>query len=198
MASPNVVLLAGPNGAGKSTTATSLLREELAVEEFVNADVIAQGLSAFAPESVAIDAGRLMLARLRELALSRASFAFETTLASRTFAAWLRELIGEGYKFHLVFLWLPSPDLCMARVTVRARMGGHFVPEEVVRRRYESGLRNFFTLYRPLALSWRFYDNSVGRRLLAEFAEGVTHVHDEIWHTIERQYASGRGQRQDR
>ena len=102
-----------------------------------------------------------MLARLRDLAAARANFAFETTLASRSFARWIAELRQAGYAFHLYYLWLPTADLAVARVAQRFRMGGHDVPEETIRRRYRAGLRNFFRLYSPLADSWRFYDNSV-------------------------------------
>jgi predicted ABC-type ATPase len=119
-----VIVLAGPNGAGKSTAAPYLLRGALGVTEFVNADVIAQGLSAFAPEAVAVAAGRIMLARLRELASKRVSFAFETTLASRSFAPWLASVVAGGYSFHLLYLWLPSADLAVSRVADRVRFGG--------------------------------------------------------------------------
>lgn len=192
MTAPSVVLLGGPNGAGKTTSAPELIQGELQVVEFVNADSIAHGLSAFAPETVSLEAGRLMLAQLRRLAARRASFAFETTLASRSFAPWLRGLIADGYAFHLVFLWLPSADLCVNRVAERARMGGHFVPEDVIRRRYDTGLRNFFTLYRPLAVSWEFYDSSNEPHLIASFAKGRIGIHDEIWHTIEERHGAHR------
>ena len=168
--SPKLVVIAGPNGSGKSTSAPALLRGRLGVTEFVNADTIAQGLSAFSPENAAIQAGRVMLARLRQLAAARANFAFETTLASRSFAPWIEGLNAQGYRFHLVFLWLPSADVAVARVLERVRLGGHDVPEEAIRRRYARGLKNFFELYRPLATSWRLYDNS-GRskpRLVAD------------------------------
>jgi predicted ABC-type ATPase len=112
---PLVVVIAGPNGAGKSTVAPRLLQEALAVTEFVNADTIASGLSAFRPDSVAIAAGRVMLARLRALAEARADFAFETTLASRSFAPWLARLRASGYRVHLAFLSLPHADLAVAR-----------------------------------------------------------------------------------
>lgn len=121
---PSVVVLAGPNGAGKSTAAPALLHGRLAVEQFVNADEIARGLAGFAPETAAIPAGRIMVARLKELARTRANFAFETTLASRSFAPWLASLVAGGYRFHLVFLWLPSADLAVARVADRVRLGG--------------------------------------------------------------------------
>jgi predicted ABC-type ATPase len=157
---PHVIVMAGPNGAGKSTTAPMLLKGTLGVTEFVNADVIAQGLSAFQPESAAFHAGRVMLERLHFLAKERVDFAFETTLASRSFAPWIAKLKQSGYTFHLVFLWLPSADFAVARVAERVRMGGHDVPEETIRRRYTKGIENFFRLYRPLSVTWRLYDNS--------------------------------------
>lgn len=161
---PKIVILAGPNGAGKSTSAAKLLRGALKVEEFVNADTIAQGLSAFAQDRVAFQAGRIMLKRLSELAAARASFAFETTLASRSYAPWLTELRATSYKVHLVFLWLPSADEAVARVAERVRAGGHHVPEKTIRRRYDAGLKNLLGIYLPLADTWQVVDNSVMRR----------------------------------
>ena len=157
---PLVVVVAGPNGAGKSTMAPRLLREALTVTEFVNADPIAIGLSAFQPQSVAIAAGRVMLARMSALAQARRDFAFETTLASRSFAPWLKTLRASSYRAHLSFLSLPDPDLAVARVAERVRLGGHDVPENVVRRRFASGLRNFFTVYRHVVDTWQVFDNS--------------------------------------
>jgi predicted ABC-type ATPase len=154
----------------------------LGVTEFVDADTIARGLSAFSPERVALSAGRVMLTRLKELAAQRVSFAYETTLAGRMFAHWLAELRRSGYRVHVVFLWLPSADLAVERVADRVRMGGHDVPEETVRRRHAVGLRNFFSLYRPLADTWRIYDNSstLGPRLIARGrASKVSRVVDE-------------------
>lgn len=158
---PLLVVLAGPNGAGKTTAAPRLLRGALAVSEFVNADTIAQGLSAFRAEQAAVAAGRILLDRLQALGRERASFAFETTLASRSFAPWLRELRTDGYRLHLEFLSLPSPDMALARVQERVRLGGHNVPPSVVRRRYTRGLRNFFLVYREIADTWQLFDNSV-------------------------------------
>lgn len=157
----HIIVIAGPNGSGKSTTAPSLLKGALGVTEFVNADVIAEGLSAFQPEGAAFHAGRVMLERIHYLAKERMDFAFETTLASRTYAPWITELKQEGYIFHLVFLWLPSEEFAIARVAERVRLGGHNVPEEIIRRRYNKGISNFFRLYKPLADTWSFYDNSV-------------------------------------
>jgi predicted ABC-type ATPase len=157
---PHLIVLAGPNGAGKSTIAPALLVGALGVHEFVNADVIAQGLSAFQPERTALQAGRIMRARLHCLASQRVDFAFETTLASRSFAPWTADLRRTGYAFHLLFLWLPSPEMALARVAERVRLGGHDVPADTIRRRYHAGLRNFFELYGPLTDSWQFYDNA--------------------------------------
>lgn len=126
--------------------------------EFVNADVIAQGLSAFNAQSVALAAGRLMLDRLNELAASRSSFAFETTLASRSFVPWLREHHARGYESHLVYLWLPAPEVAIARVRARVAAGGHDVPVETIRRRFLRGMRNLRTLYMPLVTTWRVLD----------------------------------------
>jgi len=160
MLNPSVVVLAGPNGAGKTTASAAVIQETLGIGEFVNADIIARGLSGFAPESAALQAGRIMLERLHDLAASRASFSFETTLASRTFAPWLKQLLAEGYSFHLCFFWLPSADMAIARVAQRVRLGGHYVDDETIRRRYERGVSNFFHLYRPLTTTWHFFDNS--------------------------------------
>ncbi len=171
---PLVVVLAGPNGAGKSTSAARLLRGAYAVEEFVNADVIAQGLSAYRPEAAAVAAGRIMLDRLRYLADQRRDFAFETTISGRGHERWLRALRGDGYHSHLIFLALRSADLAVARVAERVRRGGHDVPEDVVRRRYSKGLRNLFNGYRHAVDGWAAYDNSdlSGPRLIASQFSG--------------------------
>lgn len=175
---PLIVILAGPNGAGKSTSAARLLHGALVVEEFVNADTIAQGLSAYRPQAAAVPAGRVMLERLRFLARDRRDFAFETTLAGRGHARWLRELRSSGYRAHLVFLSLPDPALAVARVAGRVRQGGHHVPEDVVRRRFAGGLENLFTCYVDIVDSWQVYDNAdlTGPRLIASRAAGMPPV----------------------
>ncbi|MGA2590895.1 MAG: zeta toxin family protein [Bryobacteraceae bacterium] len=188
---PNLIAIAGPNGAGKTTAASALLVGALGVQEFVNADTIAKGLSAFRPEGVAIEAGRIMLQRLHHLTAQRANVAFETTLASRSFAPWIKGLAADGYTFRLVFLWLPSADLAVTRVRERVSSGGHAVPDEVIRRRYQAGLKNFFQLYRPLAESWSFYDNSIpgGRRLVASGEKGEAVVlHADLWNNVSREW----------
>ena len=193
--SPIVVILAGPNGAGKTTSARAIVREALGVDEFVNADILAQGLSGFDPERAAMAAGRIMLARLRQLASQRSRFAFETTLASRTFAPWIEELISTGYQFHLVFLWLPDAEMAVARVSARVSEGGHSVPEETIRRRYHSGLSNFFTLYRSMAMTWEFWDNSseAGLRLIAAGSRDVACRVDDstTWDHVVAVFGSG-------
>jgi predicted ABC-type ATPase len=188
---PLVVVLAGPNGAGKSTSAARLLRRALAVEEFVNADTIAQGLSAFRPEAAAVTAGRVMLERLRLLARERRNFAFETTLAGRGHARWLRDLRDAGYRTHLIFLSLPDPTLAVARVAERVRQGGHHVPEDVVRRRFAAGLTNLLAHYSGLVDSWQVYDNAdmTGPRLIASRAAGMHPViaDPSAWKSLKEQ-----------
>lgn len=157
---PHVILLAGPNGAGKSTVAPLLLRGALGVQEFVNADTIASGLSAFSPESAAFQAGRVMLKRMSELSSRRTNFAFESTLSARSFAPWLQRLRAGGYKVRIIFLFLSDPRLAIERVRQRVRLGGHDIPVPVIKRRYYAGVKNFFNLYMPLADQWKVYDNS--------------------------------------
>ncbi|MBI3604548.1 MAG: zeta toxin family protein [Nitrospirae bacterium] len=189
---PHVIVIGGPNGAGKSTTAPAILQGTLGVTEFVNADTIAVGLSGFNPEKIAFHAGRVMLERLNQLASSRENFAFETTMASKTFVPWLKKLKRSGYSIHLVFLWLPSPESAIARVAERVRLGGHNVPEEIIRRRYRSGLINFFTLYQPISNTWRFYDNSspgLPRLLSSGEYNRITMVtNSSLWDAIKGEY----------
>ena len=135
MDNPNVVIIAGPNGAGKTTVSKELLSGELEIRHYVNADTIARGLSDFHSEDMAIKAGKIMLEHLHELAIERINFAFETMLASRSFAPWNAGLKKEGYLFHLFFIWVPSSDVSVERVKARVRAGGHSVPEETIRRR---------------------------------------------------------------
>ncbi len=191
----SVIVLAGPNGAGKTTTAPRLLRDTLGLVEFVNADVIAQGLAGFAPEIAAMEASAIMLDRIRQLGAQRHSFAFETTMASRSLAPWLVELMKNGYEFHVVFLWLPNADFAIQRVTDRVRLGGHNVPEAVIRRRYDRGLRNFFQVYQPMATAWRLCDNTdVGNLRLIAAGKGTvasTVLDERLWRHIRLEYARG-------
>jgi predicted ABC-type ATPase len=163
-----IVIIAGPNGSGKTTFAEQFLPREAGCPHFINADLIARGLSPFAPERVALEAGKIMLGQMARRVHRGESFAFETTLSGRNYARHIRRWRQSGYNVKLIFLSLRSADLAVDRVRVRVAQGGHNVPEDVVRRRFEAGLRNFGTLYRALVDSWALYDNS-GRapRLLA-------------------------------
>lgn len=186
---PNVVVIAGPNGAGKTTLAPHLLRDRLGIFEYVNADTIAQGLSAFALETVAIEAARIMLRRLRELAEQRKDFAFETTLATRSYLKWLSSLRFEGFYVHLVFLWLSSPELAIERVSQRVRRGGHDIPEATIRRRYERGLGNLVRLYLPIVDSWEVLDVSQEPSIEVAFGDktnGKVVINEGIWQMIEK------------
>jgi predicted ABC-type ATPase/GNAT superfamily N-acetyltransferase len=190
VSAPRVIVLAGCNGAGKTTAARTILAEELRVLTFVNADVIAQGLAGFDPNNVALEAGRIMLARLQELAAARANFAFETTLAGRTNASWLKQLRQQGYVVHLVYFWLASADLAVARVAARVRLGGHSVQEATIRQRYVRSVRNFFTVYQPLLSTWKVYDNT-DPNICEVIAEGndpglCDVLRSEIWESMRR------------
>lgn len=158
--SPRVYVVAGPNGAGKTTFATQYLPSFVGCREFVNADLIAWGLSPFAPDRQAMRAGRLVLTRIRELGTAGEDFGFETTLSGRSYVPILTLLREQGYRIHLFFLWLTHADLAVARVANRVRQGGHDIPEPTIRRRFEAGLRNFHALYAPLADDWWIYDAS--------------------------------------
>jgi predicted ABC-type ATPase len=127
---------------------------------FVNTDVIAQGLSGFDPDRAAIRAGRIMLQQLHELAAERADFAFETTLAWRGYAGWLNSLREAGYRIHLFYFWLKSPELAVSRVQERVRRGGHDIPEATIRQRYARSVRNLVEMYIPAVTGWKVYDNS--------------------------------------
>lgn len=167
---PIVVVIAGPNGAGKSTAAPFLLKEALGILEFVNADQIAAGLSAYAPETVAFSAGRIMLKRLQDLVAAHVSFAFESTLSSRSFAPFLASCKAKGYRVEVFYVALPSAELAVNRVALRVKLGGHNVPTVDVKRRFERSLHNLFTLYLPLADRWTVLDNASG--LLSPVARG--------------------------
>jgi len=190
---PRLVVIAGPNGAGKTTSAPELLQLHFGITQFVNADAIAQGLSAFAPESVAVAASRIMIDRLDALGEAREDFAFEVTLASQVLARRIEGLQSRGYEFGLVFFALETPDLAVARVAQRVKAGGHSVPEADVRRRFQRGLANFFGLYRAMADQWFLWDNSArcgprqvarGRRL-----ERIEVFDEEVWKSLEARYA---------
>ncbi len=159
-ASPTIYILAGPNGAGKTTFANSFLPTIAQCREFLNADLIAAGLSPFHPESQAIRASKLLLQRIDELVAMQESFSFETTLATRSYPGSIKQWRALGYRVIVYFLWLPSAEMAISRVAKRVREGGHHIPEDVVRRRYRRGLENLFNLYIPVASAVCVYDGS--------------------------------------
>ena len=181
-------MVGGPNGAGKTTWAVHHLQTNLGIREFVNADEIARGLSPLDPESGAIAAGRTMLARLNELVRLGESFAFETTCAGRTHVQLLERCRTGRYRIHLVYLWLPSVDVAVGRVARRVAEGGHRIPDDVIARRYYSGIRNMRHLYLPLADTAYIYDNSdmAGVLIAGRVVNAPFMVHDAArWSKIE-------------
>jgi predicted ABC-type ATPase len=156
----NLYVLAGCNGAGKTTASYSVLPDMLQCKEFVNADEIAKGLSPFQPENVAIEAGRIMLGRIKNLISHNVDFAFETTLATKSYVPFIREAQSKGYFVTLVYFWLNSPELAVERVKTRVIAGGHNIPEDVIRRRYNAGMHNLSKLYLPICDYWLIIDNS--------------------------------------
>lgn len=179
---PLILVLAGPNGAGKSTAASSLLPPGF---PFVNADEVAKTLPNYPSPAADLEAGRLVLIEMDDLAASRASFAVETTLAGRTLASRIGDLRRSGYLFHLRFVYAPDPDYCIRRVAARVRAGGHSIPPETIRRRYVAGIRNFFGIYQPIADEWSVHENTQTRgfRIIAAGeADRVDRVDDpDIW-----------------
>lgn len=157
-------IIGGCNGAGKTTASYTVLPDILDCKEFVNADEIARGLSPFNPADVAIEAGKLMLLRIEELLSREDSFSIETTLASRSYINLVRRAHSKGYKVTLLFFWLNSPELAIQRVAERVSKGGHNIPEDIIRKRYVSGIKNLFNLYADEVDSWSIYDNSTTHR----------------------------------
>ncbi|MBE0544915.1 MAG: Zeta toxin family protein [Verrucomicrobia bacterium] len=160
MKTPRCIVIAGPNGAGKTTFAREYLPKDAGVIRFVNADLIAAGLSPLRPELAALAGGRLLLTELDRLAKARADFAFETTLSGLVYLGRLKRWKAAGYRIEMVFLKLHSPKLALRRIAVRVRQGGHNVPRADVLRRFARGWRNFEIAYKPLADAWAVYDNS--------------------------------------
>lgn len=166
-----IVIIAGPNGAGKTTFAKEYLPNEAGCPDFINADLIAAGLSPFRPEAAAVHAGRLMLQEIKSRVKQRKSFAFETTLSGRSYAHKIPQWQALGYHVKLIFLNLPSANMAVARVAARVAQGGHNVPEAVIRRRFSSGLRNFDNTYMKIVDAWILYDNSGSIPLLLDWGE---------------------------
>lgn len=171
MTPPKILIIAGPNGAGKTTFARSFLPEEAQCPRFINADLIAAGLSPFAPEAAAMRAGRLMLEEIATCARRGESFAFETTLSGLVYLRHIGEWRAQGYHVALFFLALPNPETAIARVAERVRQGGHSIPEAVIRRRFAAGLQHFDQHYKPRVSTWAKYDNAGAEPLLLEWGE---------------------------
>jgi predicted ABC-type ATPase len=176
---PNLFIIAGPNGAGKTTYAKRFLLQQMRCREFVNADLIAAGLSPFAPDTAAFEAGRIMLTRLDQLFRSRQDFAFETTLTGYGYLGLLKEMRAAGYRIRLDYLWIPELDITRARVKQRVKKGGHDIPDDVQVRRFGKGLRLLIEHYRPLVHEWRIYDNTgQNHRLVVSEQDGRLRVND--------------------
>ena len=187
---PNLYIIAGCNGAGKTTASFTILPEMLDCKEFVNADSIAAGLSPFNPESVALEAGRLMLSRIHELMEAGVDFAFETTLATRSYVSLVKAAQLVGYKVTLLFIWLDSPQAAIQRVADRVAEGGHNIPEDIIVRRYRRGIFNLINLYIPICDSWILVNNkSVVPELIAKGTlSGENIIQNRyIWDTINAQ-----------
>lgn len=174
---PDLIVVAGPNGAGKTTYVRDFIPHEVECREFVNADLIAAGLSPFARDKASYAAGRIMLQRLRELAARRASLSFETTLSGRSYSTLFRELRAAGYRIRLDFLCISNLEISRTRVHQRVIKGGHDIPEPIQRRRFHLGIRNLAMLYRPLVDDWRLFGNTGNQpHLVAEEHNGVLTV----------------------
>ena len=171
LSSKKIIIIAGPNGAGKTTFARSFLPMEPSLPRFINADAIAAGLAAFAPETAAIRAGRLMLGEIGLCVRRGESFAFETTLSGLTYLHHIAAWREQGYRVSLIFLSLPSVETAVERVASRVRQGGHDVPVEVIRRRFSAGLENFRSQYKYAVDDWALYDNSGAEPVMVDWGE---------------------------
>ena len=176
--SKSLYIISGCNGAGKTTASYTVLPEILNCREFVNADEIAKGLSPFNPESVAIEAGRLMLRRIEELLNRNESFSIETTLYTKSYINLVRKAQEKGYHVHLIFFWLETPDLAVQRVAERVSKGGHNIPNDVILRRYKAGICNLFNIFMKEVDLWMIYDNSSTPR--AFVAKGGKSIKEEV------------------
>lgn len=186
----NLYIIAGPNGSGKTTFAREFLPQYVHCRQFLNADLLAAGLSPFEPETAAVQAGRLLLSQIKELSEQGKDFGFETTLAGKAYARTFRRMKALGYAIHLFFLWLPNVEMAIARVAHRVSEGGHNIPEPVVRRRFAIGIRNLFELYRPLLDSWTLFDNStlMPHIIASEEHGSLKTVQPQLFGSIIRQF----------
>ncbi|NEQ85554.1 MAG: Zeta toxin family protein [Moorea sp. SIO2I5] len=183
---PEIYVIGGCNGSGKTTFALNTF-PNISNVEFINADIIAAQLNPSNPDVVAIQASRIMLQRLKTLAQQKLSFAFETTLAARSFAPFLRECQAQGYQINLIYVWLNTVELAITRVALRVASGGHNIPEDVIRRRYDRGIKNFLEIYSKIADCWQVYDNSSKNQLIAfsnNRSQTVTIIQADSWNQI--------------
>ncbi|MDE6402500.1 MAG: zeta toxin family protein [Muribaculaceae bacterium] len=180
MSKPILYIIAGCNGAGKTTASFNVLPQILKCKEFVNADEIAKGLSPFEPESVAIQAGKLMLERIENLISEKVSFAIETTLSTRSYKTLVTRAQNIGYSVQLLFFWLESPEMACKRVNKRVAEGGHNIPVDTIYRRYYAGIRNLFDIFIPIVDFWTIYDNN----LLTEVVADSSSISNEYTYNI--------------
>ena len=191
MTHPNLYIIAGPNGAGKTTASYTLLPEMLGCTNFVNADEIARGLSPFSPDTVDVQAARIMLARIEELLAQKVDFAIETTLATRSYVQLVKRAQAAGYKVHLLFFCLETPEQAIQRVAQRVAEGGHNIPEDVIHRRFARGLYNLKHLYMPICDSVHIWHNTLEPKLIAERTEHQKELHilnQHIWEQMRKYY----------
>ena len=171
-------IIAGCNGAGKTTASFTILPEFMQCDEYINADEIARGLSPFHPERVPVEAGKLMISRITELMRKGVTFAVETTLSTHSYVNLIKRAHKAGYTVELIFLWLSSADVAVQRVAKRVSEGGHNIPEDVIRRRYEAGIRNLIEIYSQIVDRWILIDNNTTSVVVAETKSGETTVFD--------------------
>ena len=191
MKEKNLYIIAGCNGAGKTTASFTILPEILNCKEFVNADEIAKGLSPFQPEKVSFEAGRIMLKRIDELFLENENFAFETTLATKTYKEKVLNAKKEGYFVTLLFFWLKNTELAKERVKTRVLEGGHNIPADIIERRYLNGIINLFDIYLPIVDQVLIFDNSEGKhKLIAEknFGEEISIIKEKEFNELKSYY----------
>ena len=192
---PKLYIIAGCNGAGKTTASFTILPEILGCKEFINADEIAKGLSPFQPESVAMQAGRIMLARMDELLQKGETFAFETTLATKSYKQKIEWAQANGYEVTLLFFWLDSPNIAKERVAQRVAEGGHNIPLETIERRYYNGIANLFTIYIDMVDICYIFDNSQGERTpIAKKYKGEKEIiyNTDLYNQMKNSYEKGR------
>ena len=193
--SKQLYIIAGCNGAGKTTASFTILPEVLDCKEFINADEIAKGLSPFQPESVAMQAGRIMLARMDELLQKGETFAFETTLATKSYKQKIEWAQANGYEVTLLFFWLDSPNMAKKRVAQRVAEGGHSIPSETIERRYHNGIVNLFAIYIDMVDICYIFDNSEGRKELIaqkEKHKGIIIYNNDKFNLMKNNYEKER------